>query len=127
MRNESDKLFISTYDNFIQIAGIRDGASHCEKILSIFYDILDTTDLSDPQVIIKIDISNSFTSTCRVLTLDILSGRSSRDHVCGLKRRDAITINGTLSNMFGYFKPCVHTTRNCDTLTGMVCDICRGV
>ena len=34
-RNEAAKLFTSTYDNFIQTAGIRDGASHCAKILSI--------------------------------------------------------------------------------------------
>jgi hypothetical protein len=26
------KIFTSTYDNFIQTAGIRDGASHCAKI-----------------------------------------------------------------------------------------------
>ena len=36
VRNEAAKLFTSTYDNFIQTAGIRDGASHCAKILSIF-------------------------------------------------------------------------------------------
>jgi hypothetical protein len=28
IRNEEAKLFTSTYDNFIQTAGIRDGASH---------------------------------------------------------------------------------------------------
>ena len=59
---------------------------------------------SDPEVIIKIDISNAFNSTCRALTLDILSGRASRDYVCGLKRLDAITTSETLSNMFGCFK-----------------------
>jgi hypothetical protein len=58
VQNEAAKLLTSTYDNFIQTAGIRDGASHCAKILSIFYDSLDTTDLHDPEVIIKIDISN---------------------------------------------------------------------
>jgi hypothetical protein len=36
VRNEAPKLFTSTYDNFIQTAGIRDGASHCAKILSVF-------------------------------------------------------------------------------------------
>ncbi len=104
VRNESAKLFTSTYDNFIQTGGIRDGVSHCEKILSIFYDSLDTTDLHDPEVIIKIDISNSFNSTCRVLTLDILTGRYSRDYACGLKQGDTIVTSETLSNMFGYFK-----------------------
>ena len=64
VRNEVVKIFTSTYDNFIQTAGIRDGVSHCAKILSTFYDNLDTTDLNDPEVIIKIDISNAFNSTC---------------------------------------------------------------
>jgi hypothetical protein len=103
VRNEAAKIFTSTY-NFIQTAGIRDGASHCAKILSTFYDSLDTTDLNDPEVIIKIEVSNSFNSTCRALTLDILSGRASRDYACGLKRGDAIATSETLSNMFGYFK-----------------------
>ena len=51
VRNEEAKLFTSTYDNFIQTTGIRDGVSHCAKILSIFYDSLDTSDLNDPEVI----------------------------------------------------------------------------
>ena len=41
IRNEAAKLFTSSYDNFIQTAGIRDGTSHCAKVLSIFYDNLD--------------------------------------------------------------------------------------
>jgi hypothetical protein len=43
IRNEAAKLFTSTYDNFIQTAGIRDGASHCAKILACFYDNLETS------------------------------------------------------------------------------------
>ena len=39
-----------------------------------------TQKLQNPQVIIKIDISNVFNSTCRDLTLDIFSGRSSHDY-----------------------------------------------
>ena len=55
-------------------------------------------------MIIKIDISNAFNSTCRALTLDVLSGRASRDYACGLKRGDAIPTCENLSNLFGYFK-----------------------
>ena len=40
IRNEAAKLFTSSYDNFIQTAGIRDGTSHCAKVLSVFYDSL---------------------------------------------------------------------------------------
>ena len=101
VRNQAAKLFTSTYDNFIQAAGIRDGASHSAKIFSGFYDNLDTSDPNDPEVIIKIDISNAFNTTCRALTLDIFSRRASRDYVCGLKRGDAIPTCENLSNLFG--------------------------
>jgi hypothetical protein len=40
---------------------------------------VDTSDDTDPEVIIKIDISNVFNNECRVLTLDVLSGYDSRD------------------------------------------------
>ncbi len=104
VRNEAAKLFTSTYDNFIQTAGIRDGASHCAKILLVFYDSLDTSDPNDPEEIIEIDITNAFNTTCLALTLDVLSGRASLDYACGLKHGDAIPTCENLSNLFGYFK-----------------------
>jgi hypothetical protein len=104
VRIEVVKLFTSTHDNFGQTAGIRDGASHCAKILSVFYDNLDTSDPNDPEVIIKIDTTNAFNTTCRALTLNVLSGRASRDYVCGLKKGQAIPTCENLSNLFCYFK-----------------------
>jgi hypothetical protein len=50
VHNVTSKLFTSTYDNVIQTTGIRDGTSHCEKILSVFYDNLDTSDPNDPDL-----------------------------------------------------------------------------
>jgi hypothetical protein len=50
IRNEAAKFFTSTYDNFIQTAGIRDGASYCAKIISVFYDNLDASYPNDPDV-----------------------------------------------------------------------------
>jgi hypothetical protein len=104
IRNEAAKLFTSSYDNFIQTAGIRDGASHCAKILSVFYDSLNTSDSNDPDVIIKIDVSNAFNTTDRALTLDMISGRASWDYACGIKEGDVIPTVNTVSNLFGYFK-----------------------
>jgi hypothetical protein len=104
VRNEAAKLFTSTRDNFIQTAGIRDAASHCAKILSVFYDNLDIADPSDPEVIIKIDISNAFNTTCHALTLDVLSGRASRDYACGPEKGQDIATSDNLTNLFGYFK-----------------------
>ena len=97
-------LFTSSFDNFIQTAGIRDGASHCAKILSVFYDNLDTSDPNDPDVIIKIDVSNAFNTTDRALTLDMINGRASRDYAWGIKEGDVIGTVDSLTNLFGYFK-----------------------
>ncbi len=104
IRTEVSKLFTSTYDNFIQTTFIRDGESHCAKILECFYDNLDTIDPNDPDVIIEIDISTVFNTTDRALTLDVLSERSSRDYVCDLKKGQAIPSCETLTKLFGYFK-----------------------
>jgi hypothetical protein len=91
----------SSYDNFIQSAGIRDGASHCAKILSVFYDNLDTSDSNDSDMIIKIDVSNVFNTTDR--DLDMISGRASRDYACDIKEGDVIPTVDTLTSLFGYF------------------------
>jgi hypothetical protein len=90
IRKEEATLFTSTYDNFIQTAGIKDGASHSAKILTCFYDNLDVSDSTDPEVTIQIDVANAFNSTNRGLTLDVLNGRVSRDYACGLKTGDVI-------------------------------------
>jgi hypothetical protein len=108
IHNEEAKSFTSSYDNFIQTAGIRDGASHYAKILSVFYDNLDTSDPNDPDVIIKIDVSNVFNTTDRALTLDMISGRASRDYAGGIKEGDVIDTVDSLTNLFGYFKS-IHT------------------
>ena len=46
---------------------------------------LDVSDPTDPEVIIKIDVVNTFNSTDRGVTLDVLSGHTSRNFVCDLK------------------------------------------
>ena len=55
-------------------------------------------------MIIKIDISNAFNTTDRALTIDMISGRASRDYACGLQEGDVIPTVNTLSNLFDYFK-----------------------
>jgi hypothetical protein len=62
-------------------------------------------------VIIKIDVVNAFNSTDRGLTLDVLSGHTSRDYDCDLKIGDVIPTCDNLSNLFDYFK----TIRTCET------------
>ena len=55
-------------------------------------------------MIIKIDVSNAFNTSDRALTLDIISGRASRDYACGFKKGDVIGTVDSLTNLFGYFK-----------------------
>jgi hypothetical protein len=55
------------------------------KILAVFYDNLDVSDPNDPDVIIKIVISDVFNTTDREVTIDMMSGRASWDYTCVLK------------------------------------------
>jgi hypothetical protein len=70
------------------------------------------SDPSDPDVIIKLDISNAFNVLCRQLTLDVLGGKASCDYACGLKEGDNIeTVCEELRNMFQYFRA-MRTTKS---------------
>jgi hypothetical protein len=62
--------------------------------------------------------TNVFNSTCRVLTLDVLSGRPSRDYACGLNKEQALPTGENLSNLFVISKSCGQDTLNYDALTG---------
>jgi hypothetical protein len=102
-RGPISHIFTSTYDNFIQTAGLKDGASHCAKILTTMYSSL-TSNPSDPDVIIKIDITNAFNVLCGALTLDVLSGKATRTYSCGIQAGDDFeTVCSTLRSMFSYF------------------------
>ncbi len=102
IHNKVAKLFISSYENYIQTAGIRDDVSHCDE--TCFCDNLDVSDPTDPEVIIEIDVTNAFNSTDRGLTLDVLSGHASRDYACDLKTGDVIHTCDNLFTLFGYFQ-----------------------
>jgi hypothetical protein len=70
------------------------------------------SDPSDPDVIIKLDISNAFNVLCRRLTLDVLGGKASYDYACGLQEGDNIeTVCEELRTMFQYFKA-MRTTKS---------------
>ena len=111
VRGPVSNIFTSTYENFLQTAGLKDGASHCAKILTSMYATLNS-DPTDPDVIIKIDIVNAFNMLCRLLSLDVLGGTASRDYACGLKEGDSFeTVCEELRNMFEYFKA-MRTTKS---------------
>ena len=70
------------------------------------------SDPPDPDVIIKLDISNACNVLCRQLTPGVLGGKASCDYACGLKGGDYIeTVCGELRNMFVYFRA-MRTTKS---------------
>ncbi len=84
----------------------------------MFYDSLDTSDPNDPQVIIKIDISNVFNTTCRALTLDVLSGRLLVTMLVAPNVGMLFPPARTCLTYLAILKPCARATLNYDTLTG---------
>ncbi len=73
---ESDRRVLPLFLRAVPLNNIQDGASHCAKILTCFYDNLDVSDPTDPEVTIQIDVANAFNSINRGLTLDVLNGRA---------------------------------------------------
>ena len=70
-------------------------------------------DETDPMVIVKLDISNSFGSLCARLVLDVLSGKASRDYDCRIKIDEEFeTAVHELKANFGFFK----LARTCETI-----------
>ena len=65
------------------------------------------SDLSDRDVIIKLDVSNAFNVLCRRLTLDVLGGKASCDYACGLKR---VTILRLFAKSCAI---CLNTSKRC--------------
>ena len=55
----------------MQTAGLKDGTSHCAKILTSIFDAL-VSHPNDPDIIIKIDIVNVLNVLSRQLTLDLI-------------------------------------------------------
>ena len=54
VRGPISRIFTSTYENFLQTAGLQDGASHCAKILSAMYASLN----SDPSCVTLTSLLN---------------------------------------------------------------------
>ncbi len=95
VRNEEVKLFTSTYDNFIQTEGIRDGT------------VSDIT-LCETRVILW---------QLRYIRY-VLSGRFSRDYVCDLVKGQLFLIVKPYLIYSVISKSCTHVTVTWDTLIG---------
>ena len=86
-QQRATKTCIDTYTNFKQLDLSKDGVSHCLYFLNTTYSdpvFTSVEDESDPMVIVKLDISNTFGSLYARLVLDVLSDNPSRDYTCGI-------------------------------------------
>jgi hypothetical protein len=64
-------------------------------------------------VIMKLDISNTFSCFCARLVLDVLSGKASRDYASGIKvDEDFETVVHELRIFVGFFK----IVRTCESI-----------
>jgi hypothetical protein len=77
MRGDAAKIFTSTYRR--RISSRLQASPMVPPTAPVFffgvmYDNL-TPDPNDPEVLIKIDITNAFNTMCRFLTIDCVSGR----------------------------------------------------
>jgi len=70
------RYFTSQYDNFMQTAGTKDGAPHYANILNLFYHHLQPD--KDPTAVVSLTWPN-LSTICRALTLDVFSGKATRD------------------------------------------------
>jgi len=62
------------YDNFLQFAGQKDGATRCAQIVQILLANHVDHDVSDPLVAVQLDASNAFCSVSRQPQFDVLAG-----------------------------------------------------
>jgi hypothetical protein len=116
VRYQAAKILTSTYETSFkrQVSWM---VLHTAPKFSRFFMTLETSDVTDAEVIIKIDISNAFNTACRALTLDVLSGYTV---LVGSNTRTLLSaLERPYPTCLLTVTPCVHAMLSYDALTGM--------
>jgi len=71
---------LGQYDNFLQFAGQKDGATRCAQIAQILLANHVNHDVSDPLLAVQLDASNAFGSVSRQPQFDVVAGKASRSY-----------------------------------------------
>ena len=71
---------LGQYDNFLQIAGQKDGATRCAQIVQLLLANHVDYDVSNPPVAVQLDASNAFCSVSRQPQFDVLADKASRTY-----------------------------------------------
>jgi len=69
---------LGQYNNLLQFAGQKDGATRCAQIVQLLLTNHVNHDVSDPLVAVQLDVSNAFCSVARQPQFDVLAGKASR-------------------------------------------------
>ena len=72
-------ITVPAYDNFLQFAGQKDGATRCAQIVQLLLANHVDHAVSDPLVAVQLDASNAFCSVSRQPQFDVLAGTNSLD------------------------------------------------
>ena len=94
------------YDNFLQFAGQKDGATRCAQIVQLLVANHFDHDVSDPLVAVQLDASesNAFCSVSRQPQSNVVSGKASRPYDNGrVQVGDKLPRPRTLDKCWGYF------------------------
>jgi len=68
---------LGQYDNFLQFAGQKDGATRCTQIVQLLLANHVDHDMSDPLVCVQLDASKAFCSVARQPQFNVLAGEAS--------------------------------------------------
>jgi len=97
---------LGQYDNFLQFAGQKDGATRCAQIVQLLLTNHVNHDVSDFLVAVQLDdqASNAFCSVARQPQFDVLAGKASRPYDDGrVQVGDELSRPRTLDKYWGYF------------------------
>jgi len=95
---------LGQYDDFLQFAGQKDGATRCAQIVQLLLVNHVDHDVSDPLVAVQLDASNALCSVSRQPQFDVLSGKASRTYDDGKVQVGAeLPRPPTLDKYWGYF------------------------
>jgi len=78
---------LGQYDNFLQFAGQKDGATRCSQIVQLLLANHVDYDVSDPFLCIQLDASNAFCSVARQPQFDVLAALLSKALSCAAKMK----------------------------------------
>jgi len=97
-------FLMSTYDNFLQFACQKNGATRCAQITQLITSNWEVHDADNPLVVMQIDIINAFCSIRRQAQFDVLAKRASTSYDNGhVRDGDMIPCAPSLRKYWVYF------------------------